>query len=187
MTQPERRGHIKFQSTLPRGERQVSTRERAKIISISIHAPTRGATNPGTYGTGCPRFQSTLPRGERLDCDERIADRIEAISIHAPTRGATERLRPTGTPGRNFNPRSHEGSDGDRDGWEQQYYGFQSTLPRGERQKFRGQNQHHADFNPRSHEGSDVFLTFCIKKPLRNFNPRSHEGSDLDSSSASEP
>ena len=77
------------------------------------------------------------------------------ISIHAPTRGATtngaqKRLRRM-----YFNPRSHEGSDGDATFTE---------LPTG-------------DFNPRSHEGSDGNLYNGVLRII-DFNPRSHEGSD---------
>ena len=55
-----------FQSTLPRGERQGIYRFCGLRNCVSIHAPTRGATENGN-----PRkpylnlFQSTLPRGER--------------------------------------------------------------------------------------------------------------------------
>ena len=60
--------------------------------------------------------------------------------------------------GTNFNPRSHEGSD--------RIYApsasgsgvFQSTLPRGERRNFCRSVCQKGDFNPRSHEGSDTIL-----------------------------
>ena len=55
------------------------------------------------------------------------------ISILAPTRGATSTLRRVKSCGRNFNPRSHEGSDTDP--------GTEKATDR--------------YFNPRSHEGSD--------------------------------
>ena len=55
--------------------------------SISIHAPTRGATAKFELQQTLDRFQSTLPRGER----------------HFPN--FYERT------GYDFNPRSHEGSD----------------------------------------------------------------------------
>ena len=57
-------------------------------IQISIHAPTRGATN-GRYIRGF----------------------ITPISIHAPTRGATGDRKKDHAQRWNFNPRSHEGSD----------------------------------------------------------------------------
>ena len=56
------------------------------------------------------------------------------ISIHAPTRGATVFLIVLFMTGVNFNPRSHERSDGARIG-----------CPGGLQ-----------DFNPRSHERSDA-------------------------------
>ena len=121
-----------FQSTLPRRERLDGIAGVDKWDGISIHAPTKGATEMG----------------------EKIPDQI-LISIHAPTKGATalvfynyqhDRISihaPTKgatlsrSPGRRglsyFNPRSHEGSD--RAGVEPS-----PACP---------------DFNPRSHEGSD--------------------------------
>ena len=57
---------LKFQSTLPRGER---------------HMPM---TTRGSWFL----FQSTLPRGERL-LPRGQAERVRGVSIHAPTGGAT--------------------------------------------------------------------------------------------------
>ena len=80
--------------------------------SISIHAPTRGATRPCSewfqtfsgFQSTLPReerlisqnsrshavvFQSTLPREERQERAEHERDALKKISIHAPTRGAT--------------------------------------------------------------------------------------------------
>ena len=105
-------------------------------ITISIHAPTRGAT---------------------LDAGRLIPFYID-ISIHAPTRGATGRVhkevfqkfifqsthphgvRPstdagTTTADRNFNPRTHTGCDA------------KSWLCK---------NTYHPYFNPRTHTGCDI-------------------------------
>ena len=60
------RKHIRFQSTLPRGERR------------------RISSYPDYDG----KFQSTLPRGERLIYSDDPVD-VVIISIHAPARGAT--------------------------------------------------------------------------------------------------
>ena len=90
---------------------------QSKIVTeqytISIHAPTRGATIFTGLGI--------------------VSD---VISIHAPTRGATSAvlLFPVATS--NFNPRSHEGSDQSILFNGQRTVQFQSTLPRGERQQF---------------------------------------------------
>ncbi len=55
---------------------------------------------------------------------------------------------------------------------------FQSTLPRGERPRFRLLPTYFLHFNPRSREGSDV--TSCPDAIfIPNFNPRSREGSDV--------
>ena len=55
---------------------------------------------------------------------------------------------------------------------------FQSTLPRGERQRGRSPPRRKWSFNPRSHEGSDDKFS-CRRSYVICFNPRSHEGSDL--------
>ena len=82
------------------------------FLTISIHAPTRGATAQFANAKSVLAFQSTLPRGERLN------------------------LWYDGNRTKDFNPRSHEGSD----------IGNTDIKSIGD------------DFNPRSHEGSDVEL-----------------------------
>ena len=104
---------------------------RGQKARISIHAPTRGATgNAPTNGTP-PKFQSTLPRGERRLWTARRASQSD------------------------FNPRSHEGSDGITPTPHPAPVLFQSTLPRGERPRHCGSLTTVSYFNPRSHEGSD--------------------------------
>ena len=124
------------------------------ILLVSIHAPTRGATEPQRYQVVCFRFQSTLPRGERHGQGEVVAKR-EVVSIHAPTRGATAANEHEAGALLSFNPRSHEGSD-----W---LIGGQCLVV--------------GCFNPRSHEGSDQ-SDLTLLRDWRSFNPRSHEGSD---------
>ena len=77
-----------FQSTLPRRERLERKLHNKQTDIISIHAPAKGATSRPTSISSTAAFQSTLPRRERPA---------------AATGG--------GTGGRNFNPRSREGSD----------------------------------------------------------------------------
>ena len=121
-----------FQSTLPRGERHGQRRWAAAcknfnprsregsdsdgelvdlLKEISIHAPARGATHVAT----------NLTNGAK-------------ISIHAPARGATVRGKASDPAYPDFNPRSREGSDVNPGIWQNLDAGFQSTLPRGERQ-----------------------------------------------------
>ena len=99
-----------FQSTLPREERQCldcsldylvtdfnpRSHERSddfasnslKSSSISIHAPTRGATTHTSISSSCGNYFN--PRShERSDLRLINPLPVLCISIHAPTRGAT--------------------------------------------------------------------------------------------------
>ena len=78
----------RFQSTLPRRERQRATITKHRIRRISIHAPAKGATRAGGDTSGG-----------------------DAISIHAPAKGATSHRTGMWMQQSNFNPRSREGSD----------------------------------------------------------------------------
>ena len=103
--------HGWFQSTPPRGERRSPWLPPRSFVSVSIHAPTRGATlaRATAIGPFCsfqstpPRgerrlsghctvspasFQSTPPRGERPGPHNPHRPFLR-VSIHAPTRGAT--------------------------------------------------------------------------------------------------
>ena len=149
----------RFQSTLPQGERhgsflappanQVNFNPRSHkgsdcagsgsyfpSLSISIHAPTRGATVIAWQGGTLPRFQSTLPQGERQG--QKAV--IEAHWKFQSTLPQGERLMTV--------PSIHLNS------------GFQSTLPQGERRRkgFEVEIKIY-NFNPRSHKGSDSNFT----------------------------
>ena len=54
-----------FQFTLPRGERHLATTKDDPKMTVSIHAPARGATLLNLFGDGVAKFQFMLPRGER--------------------------------------------------------------------------------------------------------------------------
>ena len=105
--------------------------------NVSIHAPTRGATNQTSYNYDNKKFQSTLPHGERPQIGS-SGNGAQIVSIHAPTRGATVCY-----------------TDGSCDNL------FQSTLPHGERQTDSGNDGDMLCFNPRSHTGSDYHLRQC--------------------------
>ena len=102
------------------------------IVRISIHAPTRGAT------------EQTI--------DQYLAT---AISIHAPTRGATinGKILCSHTV---FQSTLPQGERHQHPKFPKAICKFQSTLPQGERHRnpviFPGRSY----FNPRSHKGSDV-------------------------------
>ena len=57
---------MEFQSSLPRGERRDLDYQHDILKTISILAPTRGATQSILNSLKTSLFQSSLPRGERL-------------------------------------------------------------------------------------------------------------------------
>ncbi len=82
-------GSSAFQSTRPRGARRQERYILRLISCVSIHAPTRGATEVIRAIADGTWFQSTRPRGARPGHHPHRPDRVE-VSIHAPTRGATQ-------------------------------------------------------------------------------------------------
>ena len=144
----------RFQSTLPRGERPLSIRPPTPIMSVSIHAPARGATLS---------FVSRLLQGfVSIHAPARGATFILAcqstahiVSIHAPARGATILFLPTIQP---LEVSIHAPARGATRAVDSLCAGqrFQSTLPRGERlPMFTRSKNKNSGFNPRSREGSD--------------------------------
>ena len=61
------------------------------LLTISIHAPTRGATSVFLASSIRSLFQSTLLQEERHHQKVALITFTE-ISIHAPTRGATAKM-----------------------------------------------------------------------------------------------
>ena len=100
----------KFQSSLPRGERQTWQKQRGGSRHISILAPTRGATYFCAIGIIWSKFQSSLPRGERLNIHYAVCINF-AFQSSLP-RGERQLY--------NISYQDHQL--------------FQSSLPRGERQ-----------------------------------------------------
>ena len=146
-------------------------------MTVSIHAPTRGATwqrwprnlilgfNPRPHAGGdevrralllaaIDLFQSTPPRGGRPPPGPTCGFEYP-VSIHAPTRGATSRIEPGHKAQRCFNPRPHAGGDIDR---------LQCLLGK-------------ISFNPRPHAGGDLSCPTCSGSGA-SFNPRPHAGGD---------
>ena len=144
---------------------------------VSIHAPTRGATDKFRIWDNRCMFQSTHPHGVR-----------PSVFIHPFSLYMFQSTHPHGvrrslfisrwTVTRCFNPRTHTGCDSDQLG------------------EFTDQ----AGFNPRTHTGCDISSFFLLPKhkvsihaPTRGatkhtflfhlyphcFNPRTHTGCDL--------
>ena len=148
----------------------------AKLPSISIHAPTWGATlfkilEPETWAfqSTHPRgvrlgqmmsikslinkFQSTHPRGVRLGERLHTVQRV-AISIHAPTWGATALLSELNPAYRISIHAPTWGATLDID-IAKKSIGFQSTHPRGVRPRRSARLMPIKYFNPRTHVGCD--------------------------------
>ena len=100
-----------FQSTHPHGvRRRHHVWEYLFLRCVSIHAPTRGATEVN---------QAFLEP--------------DTVSIHAPTRGATARYSRNINASLRFNPRTHTGCDSATDFGSSLSRKFQSTHPHGVR------------------------------------------------------
>ncbi len=179
------------------------TRGATKMISdcstnywISIHAPTRGATSLFGVVSDFLGISIHAPTRGATDAPIDVCCSV-VISIHAPTRGATVNMG-CGLKIQNFNPRSHERSDGligarsllniisihapTRGATVRGFIfiwiiAFQSTLPREERRFLPVKEvisvliSIHAPTR-----GATIFLT--MSEPNLYFNPRSHERSD---------
>ena len=104
---------------------------RSVNLSISIHAPTRGATVWAIISWFWFYISIHAPTRGATICSRLVVTRL-LISIHAPTRGATWVI---------FDSFKH--------------FKFQSTLPREERLIFWAAFCQSFYFNPRSHERSD--------------------------------
>ena len=122
-----------FQSTRPHGTRLACCSTDKRVSKVSIHAPTRDATNGKVYANfvvdvsihaptrdATPTFVGLKAKGyvsihaPTRDATEEV-DTIYLtvdVSIHAPTRDATyASCVPFETP-YGFNPRAHTGRDG---------------------------------------------------------------------------
>ena len=156
----------------------MSKRPKSPVWTISIHAPTRGAT----YAVAV------------------FVIFEDAISIHAPTRGATRTGRDPHSTLRDFNPRSHEGSDNREEELLHPRYEISIHAPT------RGATLPCLDADDlvriSIHAPTRGATMLSLYKPMRvaisihaptrgatflvvnqlisiiNFNPRSHEGSD---------
>ena len=164
---------------------------------ISIHAPTRGATQIALRRFSLAYYFN--PRShERSDRAFILCSLSSVISIHAPTRGATKSqvLKVMRFGFQSTLPREERlctdcgtnkivisihaptrGATFSTAECRNQFTLFQSTLPREERLLHPSCVRKAHNFNPRSHERSDdnfIRYRFIIVY----FNPRSHERSD---------
>ena len=143
-----------FQSTHPQGVRLIGRNNGVTFNCVSIHAPTRGATQSEQRKTASALFQSTHPQGVRPLCLPPFL--TLAVSIHAPTRGATKSKLSC-----------------------QVCLLFQSTHPQGVRPVcFLCPHLTSISFNPRTHKGCDEHSSANCQDYC-SFNPRTHKGCDV--------
>ena len=120
----------------------VDNADPFQYLGISIHAPARGAT---LYARLNLREILNFNPRSRTGSDIVIPNRnaaLEHISIHAPARGATRLPHLAGNKGSYFNPRTRTGSDRFAVCAHGFIPEFQSTLPHGERLRYRLAHEH---------------------------------------------
>ena len=123
-----------FQSTHPRGVRQTASKALSATSKFQSTHPRGVRPGPRNQAGRGIRFQSTHPRGVRPAYISAISYNF-IISIHAPARGATKSPKPWGLMLSDFNPRTREGCDCRITCSPLVLFGFQSTHPRGVRQR----------------------------------------------------
>ena len=167
---------MQFQSTLPRRERPGCRIFLKSYLDISIHAPTKGATNDYSKSSYSNSISiHALTKGATASWQFHLLRKI--ISIHAPTKGATAASTSdiyheiisihAPTKGATI-PRFCRKVNSL----------FQSTLPRRERQNPSHTAQHHQHISIHAPtKGATRNVRRCGRN-TSDFNPRSHEGSD---------
>ena len=189
-----------FQSTRPRGARRRAGGGRGSQ-SVSIHAPTWGATCFCASNCFVIDVSIHAPTWGATGSSVQLASRSR-VSIHAPTWGATpmslisppkpkfQSTRPRGArPWRarctsspwSFNPRAHVGRDSSCLSHRFSDM-FQSTRPRGARHKCRYLGKGQDSFNPRAHVGRDLSF-FCGNTSLLEFQSTRPRGARPNSKS----
>ena len=143
-----------FNPRTPAGcDLQLHLQSFPHFLTVSTHAPLRGATDPrADHQTLSPVSTHAPLRGATFDIQ--IPSLLDGVSTHAPLRGATLR------PGHvycwcRFNPRTPAGCD----------ILQISTMALS------------VGFNPRTPAGCDSDVTYIIA-PKRCFNPRTPAGCD---------
>ena len=191
---------MRFQFTLPRGERQRVV-ESPLRFTIRFNSRSREGSDVVQADTlkEAVAFQFTLPRGERPGRFAFLAS-ANVVSIHAPARGATFVYVRSRKEHVSFNSRSREGSDVATSRTSFVISGFNSRSREGSDAKFLIATVNTCGFNSRSREGSDkerdgqlmelVQFQFTLPRGERlpisasqsdrrtGFNSRSREGSD---------
>ncbi len=187
-----------FQSTPPRGRRRAGGSGAGRIKVVSIHASAREATSAGPDGGRRQSFQSTPPRGRRrpspdgcalhavsIHASAREATRVSAgrhrrlrVSIHASAREATSADLLVVFPRPCFNPRLRAGGDFHFRATAASGWLFQSTPPRGrrQRQQLKTSWREHVSIHASAREATQYFPA---GESGSCFNPRLRAGGDM--------
>ena len=129
--------HVQFQSTRPRGARHVFARQPYVPLSVSIHAPARGAT--AERGAGDGGQHSFNPRARAGRDVKRSVRRAGCAGFNPRARAGRDARWRCGSSGvKSFNPRARAGRDGEAIEIPAQRVVFQSTRPRGARRENSG-------------------------------------------------
>ena len=164
-----------FQSTLPRGERQLSDRDQIKFIDFNPRSHEGSDTFPGIFQNLANNFNPRSHEGS----DTLYAYRLGRIILFQSTlpRGERRSIQSFFYSHLDFNPRSHEGSDESNRPVQKQCSISIHAPTRGATACAPDAWTVSGNFNPRSHEGSDGDGMVPLSVSCY-FNPRSHEGSD---------
>ena len=189
----------RFQLTRPRGARPAGINDRDFHLTVSTHAPARGATNQGRRSFAGPRFQPTRPRGARRSESQDILNIHQFqltrprgarpvrgvavavgvdVSTHAPARGATLPRQGDGQGRGRFNSRAREGRDNGKAWYNSGVPGFNSRAREGRDSWALIAGAASSRFNSRAREGRDRASLLSIMSPGR-FNSRAREGRDI--------
>jgi len=109
---------------------------RCRCVSISIHAPERGATAPPTVNTADNRYFNPRSRTGSDPAENGMTYTPRDFNPRSRT-GSDVAVRRWDFAATDFNPRSRTGSDYWRLTGNSYWFLFQSTLPNGERLQFR--------------------------------------------------
>ena len=164
-----------FQSTHPHGVRPSDVNDFANWLTVSIHAPTRGATERFSEVDQSFTVSIHAPtRGATTAAREAVLSRV--VSIHAPTRGATliySSILPVSV----FQSTHPHGVRLDLLGLARQKLQVSIHAPTRGATLTRMFRQNGTGFNPRTHTGCDQ-LAKSLTSLACCFNPRTHTGCD---------
>ena len=133
----------------------ISVRKSSQHQQISIHAPAKGATIFDCLSDGYDDISIHAPAKGATASFSALAFLSAIISIHAPAKGATN-LSVVHDIIRGFQSTLPRRERQKREVYTYKNGGFQSTLPRRERLRSAMSMNIISNFNPRSREGSDV-------------------------------